>query len=234
MSFDSFAPWVREPVVVGDTSYTNEEYMNQFCKPLGRDHPDAPSSSLAPTKNITGISSPHVSNWDDETKTVYIQAFDHPLSQVSLSDLIGQFRQDGHPQIAFAKVTIAHGGLATGRNIVVLEHIGFTRDESGKFTFTFDYSKNKQRKPDFSPVAPPPVEPEWDAFETELASIRERQAFCQRNNIRFLQDELDRAKWLEARIAEREAFRESPEQKALDAQINAIGEQLEELQKGKS
>jgi hypothetical protein len=208
--------------------------MNQYCKPLGRDHEDAPPSSSTPAKNVTGISVPHVSNWDDETKTVSIQAFDHPLSQVSLSDLIGQFRQDGHPQINFAKVTIAHGGMATGRNIVVLEHIGFTRDKSGEFTFTFDYSKNKQRKPDFIRVAPPPVEPEWDAFETELTSIRERQTFCQRNNIRFLQDELDRAKWLEARIAERKAFRESPEQKALDEQIKAIGEQLAELQNGKS
>jgi hypothetical protein len=198
--------------------------------PIGIDHPDAPPASIPKVKSYS--TEHHVSDWNEDTKTVYVKVLDYPISQRSLSDLIGQFRQDGHPQIKFCKVILEHGGIATGPNIGVIERSGFVRDKIGEFTFTYDYA-NPRRKQDFTPILPPP-EPERDAFETELNSIRERQAFCQRNNIRFLQDELDRAKWLEARIAEGEAFRESPEQKALDAQINAIGEQLEELQKGKS
>jgi hypothetical protein len=233
-AFDSYAPWVPDNVVVGDISYTPLEFAQQHSRPLGIDPPDAPPAALTPAVNSSGSSIPHVANWEEKTKTVFIQAFDHPLSQVSLSDLVGQFRADGHPQIDFVKVEIAHRGILTAQNVMVLDRIGFTRDEIGKFVFTFSYADNKRRKQDFTPVQPLPVEPEWDAYQAELNSIRERQAFCNRNNIRFLQDEIDRAKWLEAKIAEEKAWRESPEQKALDAQIKAIGEQLAELQKGKS
>ena len=226
-----WASWIPERVTVGDVSYSSEEWANAYMKPLGIDHPDAPSPSTPKIKSHAGTH--HVSNWDEDTKTVSVKILDQPLSPSILSDIIGQFRQDGHPVIAFCKVIIEHGGILTGQNIVVIDRLGFTRDKPGEFTFTYDYS-NPRRKQDFTPVEPPPVEPEWNAFETELASIRERQAFCDRNNIRFLQDELDRAKWLEARIAEEKAFRESPAMKAIDDAIAALGEQIAELQKGKS
>ena len=139
--------------------------------------------------------------------------------------MIGQWRQDGHPQIKFCKVILEHGGIATGPNIGVIERLGFTRDEIGKFVFTYDYA-NPRRKQDFTPVEEKP-EPELDSWESALKSIRERQAFCEKNNIWFSQRELDHALWLESKIAEEKAFKNSPEMKAIDAQIDEIQKQLD-------
>ena len=210
--------WGFDPVIVNDISYTPVEWANAHLgSPIGIDHPDAPPASTPKIKSYS--TEHHVSDWDDDTKTVYVKVLDYPISQRSLSDLIGQFRQDGHPQIKFCKVILEHGGIATGPNIGVIERSGFVRDKIGEFTFTYDYA-NPRRKQDFTPILPPP-EPERDAFETELNSIRERQAFCQRNNIRFLQDELDRALWLESKIAEEKVFKEITEMRGIDAAIEA-------------
>ena len=90
-----------------------------------------------------------------------------------------------------------------------------------------------KRAPTPEPKPEPKVEepkPTWDAWTSELASLRERQAFCKQNRIAFLQPDLDRIAWLEEKIAEDTAWRSSPEMKAIDDAIAAL--QIE-IDKGK-
>lgn len=224
-------------IILGDISYTPVEWANAHLgSPIGIDHPDAPPASTPKIKSYANQH--HISDWDEVTKTVYVKALDYPLSPRDLSELVGQFRQDGHPQIKFCKVILEHGGIATGPNIGVIERLGFIRDEIGKFIFTYDYA-NPRRKQNFTPVEEPNPEPEsWDSWESALKSIRERQAFCEKNNIWFSQRELDHALWLESKIAEEKVFRESPEMRGIDAAIEAAKAAVEahaaSLKSGKS
>jgi hypothetical protein len=213
-----------ESIIVDDVAYSGVEYMNQFRQPLGIDPADAPPASVPKVKSYA--TTHHVSDWNEDTKTVYVKVLDYPISQRSLSDLIGQFRQDGHSQIKFCKVTLEHGGISTGPNIGVIERLGFVRDEIGKFTFTYDYA-NPRRKQDFTPAESSKPEPELDSWESALKSIRERERFCKENGIWFTQADIDHAAWLEAKIADERAFKNSPAMKALDAEIEEIQKQLD-------
>lgn len=80
-------------------------------------------------------------------------------------------------------------------------------------------------KPESKPEVKP--EPVWDAWTSELASLRERQTFCKQNRIAFLQPDLDRIEYLEAKIEEQRAFRESPAVKAIDDAIEALQREID-------
>jgi hypothetical protein len=199
-------------------------------QPILGDNPidDAPK----PRKDTFGSSRNPVDvmNWRGEPDFVLTLSAGVRLSRKALSDAIAEWRI-AHPRIDRVRVYVGNHPLVN-LPIHVLKSCGFERTSLER-CWERDLTKRMAPKPEAKQEEIKP-EPMWNAWESELASIRERRAFCTRNNIRFFQTEIDREKWLTEQITAEKERRQSPEQKALDAQIKAIGEQLAELQKGKS
>jgi hypothetical protein len=191
------------------------------------DHPE--SDVPKPRKEMSSRNPCDVAKWDGETFTLTLTA-GVKLSRRNLSDCIAEWRV-AHPIINRVRVYVGNHPLVN-LPIHVLKSLGFER-----ISLERRWERDMRPKPP-APRPEPKVEtkpePEWDAWKEELRLIKERQAFCSRNGIRFLQPDLEKIEWLESKIAEEKAWHESSVQKQLDDAIESIQREIDKLQKGKS
>jgi len=192
---------------------------------------DHPESDVPTVKKLAGSRNPvDVRHWSGEPDYVLTLTAGVKLSRRNLSDCIAEWRV-AHPIINRVRVYVGNHPLVN-LPIHVLKSLGFER-----ISLERCWERDMRPKPP-APGSEPKVEtkpePEWDAWEEELRLIKERQAFCSRNGIRFPQPDLEKIEWLESKIAEEKEWHESSVQKQLDDAIESIQREIDKLQKGKS
>ncbi len=183
------------------------------------DTPDAPVLKVEPRH--TSRSPVTVFKWQSEPDFILTLTVGVKVTRKDLSEAIQEWRT-AHPRIDKIKCYVDTRHPLANLAIFTLQKCGFNRI-GVELVWERDLTQRAEPKP-VAPVPPKPERESWDASKDSLKSLRERQDFCAKSRIVFMQSELDHIAWLEEHIAAQKAFQSSPEAQQLDADILAAKE----------
>lgn len=170
-----------------------------------------------PQKEWSSRNACDVLNWDEKTYTLTLSVSPR-LSRKILSDTIAE--QMSVKRIDRVRVYVRRHPLMN-LPIHVLHHCGFHR-AGVELCWERSLVPVKSEPVLVKPEPTTETHERWDAWREELRALKSQEEYCRKNRIIWMDRDIERMKWLEEQIATEETFRNSPEMRAIQAEIDAL------------